>query len=286
MGFSENLLLQSLPAGERATQNRPGLGAGLGVALGPSPPAAWVSSRHCAKCKSPNRPNLQDLFMALPLEPASALPPVPVQAVTNEPLPRLQGRGRRPQHSRGGCRNLQTYSAKPDQRLGAATRRLARSESGSDSGRARRATQIPHWVPETPAPGCAKFLLEFEKVHLPFVFDPGPIYPTFIPWPLGSSKVMSVQRHDRHPGSEPLQGCLDKGINKAHCGLFPGVPPLKGSTPLSLRSKVPSPWAHPFRGRVLTGKVEEAGTSFGAASEAWTPPPSFLTPWAWPLHAL
>lgn len=170
MGFSENLLLQSPPAGERATQNRPGLGAGLGVALGPSPPAAWVSSRHGAKCKSPNRPNLQDLFTALPLEPASALPPVPVQAVTNEPLPRLQGRGRRPQHSRGGCRNLQTYSAKPDQRLGAATRRLARSESGSDSGRARRATQIPHWVPETPALGCARVPPGVREGSLTFCF--------------------------------------------------------------------------------------------------------------------
>lgn len=86
----------------------------LAVGLGPSTGrlgvlTAWGLG---AKCKSPNRPNLQDLFMAWPWKPVSRLPHVLVQAATNKPVPRLQGRERSPQHSMGGCQTLQTYNCK------------------------------------------------------------------------------------------------------------------------------------------------------------------------------
>lgn len=113
------------------------------------------------------------------------------------------------------------------------------------------------------------------------------------------------QRHDCHPGSEPLQSCFDEGIKKAQRGLFlgfrglfqnsmapaiPGLfegfyaPPPQAQGPLTVGPHLQEGVGEQSRGRVPTGRVEEAGTRFGVASEAWTPPPTFLTPWPRPLY--
>lgn len=147
----------------------------LAVGLGPSTGrlgvlTAWGLG---AKCKSPNRPNLQDLFMAWPWKPChlyhvcwSRLPP------TNQ-SPGYRGGNVAPSTRWEGVRLCKRTTAKPHQRLSAATQRLAQSESGHtnptpDSGNASpRLCRVPPGVRESSLIFCFR-----PRTHLtifPFI---------------------------------------------------------------------------------------------------------------------